>query len=118
MDKKHKNYKKAVRFLKEIRQKGTGIVSTYVIFELMWVLIYLDKPAFIPIMLDKIFKSNVKIVSVPQEILLKFRNTFEPIRDVKDYLHFMIMKAQGIETIATFNPTHFKSFNVDIYEFQ
>ncbi len=78
----------------------------------------IDKPAFIPIMLDKIFKSNVKIVSVTQEILLKFRNTFEPIRDVKDYLHFMIMKAQGIETIATFNPTHFKSFNVDIYEFQ
>ncbi|MBN2153062.1 MAG: type II toxin-antitoxin system VapC family toxin [Candidatus Lokiarchaeota archaeon] len=117
MDKKHKNHLKAWRFLKEIRQKGTGVVSTYVIFELIWVLIYLEKSAFIPTVLDKVFKTNVRILSVNEDTLRKFKQSFEPVHDVKDYLHYMIMAAHGIDMIATFNQDHFKSFKVKLHAF-
>ncbi|HME54194.1 MAG TPA: PIN domain-containing protein [Candidatus Lokiarchaeia archaeon] len=117
MDKNHQNNIQASRFLKEIRHEGNGVVSTYVIFELIWVLIYLKKNAYIPIVLDKIFKTNVKIIPVTEEILLRFRNTYEPIKDAKDFLHYTIMASCNLDTIATFNPKHFKAFNLKIYKF-
>jgi predicted nucleic acid-binding protein len=117
MDKNHQNNVQASRFLKEIRHNGNGVVSTYVIFELIWVLIYLKKPAYIPTVLDKIFKTNIKIIPVTEEILLRFRNTYEPIKDVKDFLHYTIMAACNLDTIATFNPKHFKTFNLKTYDF-
>lgn len=117
MDKKHKHHATAARFLKAIHQEGTGVVSTYTIFELIWVLVYLDKAPFIPIVLDKVFKTNVKVVPVNEEMLRQYRNTFEPIRDVKDFLHFTVMKSQGIDTIATFNPGHFTHYHVTIHQF-
>ena len=117
MDKNHKKNKQAMAFLKDIRREGTGVVSTYVIFELIWVLIYLKKPAYIPSVLDKIFKSNIRVIPVNEEVLMAFRNTFEPIHDVKDFLHYTIMKAHGLDTVATFNPGHFKPFGLALHEF-
>ena len=93
MDKKYKNHKKAVQFLKETRLQGNGVVSTYMIIELVWVLVYVDKASFIPTVLDKVFKTNVKVIPVNEEVLRQYRNTFDPINDVKDFLHYTIMKS-------------------------
>ncbi len=117
MDPKHKNYKVALNFLKEIKQKGTGVVSIYTIFELIWVLIYINKSAFIPAILNRVFKSHLQIVTITAEILHQFKNRFEPIYDVKDFLHSIIMDTYDIETIATFNPGHFKAFGKKLYVF-
>ncbi len=117
MDPKHKNYKVALNFLKEIKQKGTGVISIYTIFELIWVLIYINKSAFIPAILNRVFKSNLQVVTITTEILHQFRNRFEPIHDVKDFLHSIIMDANDIGTIATFNPGHFKVFGKKLYVF-
>jgi len=117
MESDHPYNKKATRFLKEIRHAGNGVVSTYTIFELMWVLIYTKKQAYIQTLLDKVFKTNVKIIPVTEEILLRFRNTYEPIKGAKDFLHYTIMAMNNIDTIATFNQKHFKAFNLTIYKF-
>ncbi len=117
MDPKHKDYKVALNFLKEIKQKGTGVVSINTIFELIWVLIYIDKSAFIPAILNRVFKSNLQIVTITTEILHQFKNRFEPIYNVKDFLHSIIMDAYDIETIATFNPGPFKVFGKKLYVF-
>ncbi|MHA1731298.1 MAG: type II toxin-antitoxin system VapC family toxin, partial [Promethearchaeota archaeon] len=59
MNPKHPNHGKATKFLKEVRRSGNGVVSTYTIFELIWVLVYLKKAKYIPSVLDRVFKSNV-----------------------------------------------------------
>nr|MDO8119312.1 hypothetical protein [Candidatus Sigynarchaeota archaeon] len=55
---------------------------------------------------------------------IKYLSTFLPAKAIEKCVLVPLKKvekfekAEGIETIATFNPNHFKSFGVDIHEFQ